>query len=864
MRLTLQKVILSIIIIFTRQDVTAQTNSFPIYYSPVDMPASLKTNYYGQFDTKSLAEDLAALLQQSTKQSFIVMPYKPGITKGIFLLLDSSTTYSSNETGIVESDGKNFIRIKAKYTTGISYAMYSWLEKLGFHFYLPGDEWTTIPSISSVFITGSFKKNYKPFFRLRMFNASGGIFAVKGLDDHSQNEKDWQLWYRRNRMGCDYISIDGHIGEWFNIVHKKEIESDPTILAPSNGKRQYNIEGKLDPTNKKAVTLFSDWIVDESRINQKKMPAFLPYKKYYSVDPGDGLNYCHTTECEDQFKSVSDQVFSIANETARKIKLVDDRSGVSLLAYTERADTPAIHIDPNVHVMVVPTAFQSVCMPTQLMQRWVKKTKNISQYDFLNIGVWAYDAPFFNLNQYHHYLRFVRSLGIEGMSFETSLSKFSSGIQQYFILKFLCDPYQSADKLLDEFCNNNFEKAAIPVKKLLKEWYFSNTHLNTGYDKGSFYEDELGRFTGYLIEAENIAGSNIAVKKRIEELKAYTIYLCMFYELFTDMKNIQSFTENPSLRSDKAEELLTFTWQMYSSKIFHNTQLNDMLKQYVNENKKAIWDFRNSDHFKGINENASMVIKKQFELIKQKYLPASLPLYPVTAAFLSANTKYSADSILITTTDETSFGNYSYGLQFYCAQPGTLQIRYQAGSSLNKPNKKDKIAIIGVEAADYRFIKNDIVYNENSHGVFNYRLPEKGFYKLFLSQFNATHISYIIYPGRNLFYHDKRVILMNGLLMQDNSEKNHFSNKHLAFIAPVSDSIYFSNLYWNCNNTIHLFSESGKNIPVNSKKQPFLNAAAIPKEQQTGFLFFDNSIFRWPPVLKNATPCYFFLKYPLK
>jgi len=850
--------------IFLTLEIEAQTNNFNIYYSPVDMPAALKTNYYGQFDTKIMAEDLAALLGQATGQSFTAIPYKQDADKGIFLLLDSTSTYSSNETGMLESDGRNFIRIKARYTTGISYAMYSWLEELGFHFYLPGDEWTIIPPLRSVFNKNILKKTYKPYFRLRMFNASGGIFPVKGLDENSANEKDWKKWYMRNRMGCDYISIDGHIGEYFNIVHKKEIEQDPTILAPTNGKRQYNEEGKLDPTNKKGVALFSDWIVEESKINQKRMPSFLPFKKYYSVDAGDGLNYCHTPECESQFRSVSDQVFSIANETARKIKLSDERKGVSMLAYTERADTASISIASNVHVMVVPTAFQSVSTSTELMQRWAKKTKNISQYDFLNIGVWAYDEPFFNLYQYHNNLKFIKSLGIEGMSFETSLSKFASGIQQYFILKFLCDPYQSADALLDEFCNNNFEQAASPIKKLLKEWYFSNIHLNTGFDKSSFNEDELGRFVKYILDAEATAGISNAAKKRIEELKAYTIYLCKFYEMFTDLKNLQAFTENPSLRSDKAEELLTYTWQMYNSKIFHNTQLNDMLKKYVSDNRKQLWDFRKSDHYKGITDNAANVIKTQFEIIKKKYLPAAVIFSPLTDEFLAANVKYSADSIRISTIDELAFGNYNYAIQFYSSQPGLLKISYRADSSIKKTNNQNKIAIIGVESADYSFIKNDFIYKENSNGTITYHIPAKGRYKLYLSQYNATHISYIIYPGKKLFYLEKRTILMNGLSLQDNADKRSYPNKYLAFIAPSADSLYFSNLYWSCTNSIKLYSDSGKDIPVNSSRQPFVNTAALSKHNRGRFIFFENSIFRWPPVLKNAYPCYFFLKYPFK
>ncbi len=859
----MKKILCCIPILFFLEAASAQEPMTPIYYTVLEMPVSMRQQYYGRFDTKLLAEDLAGLLYRATGKQFSPVPNKPGATKGIFLLIDSSSTYSSNETGIVESDGKSFLRFKARYTTGISYAMYSWLEQLGFRFYLPGGEWTIIPALRSIFKKTLTKKIYKPHFPLRMFYASGGIYAVKGLDENKQSEKDWQQWYQRNRMGSDYLRIDGHIGELFNIVHQKEIEKDSTLVAPFNGKRQYSTGSKLDPTNKRGVALFSDWIVSEFKKEQKTFPGFLPLKKYATADPGDGLNYCHTPACETAFRSVSDQSFSIINETARKIKEVDARAGVSTLAYTERADTPSLRIEPNVHVMVVPTAFQSVSTSSELMLRWAKKTKNISQYDYLNIGVWAYDKPFFNLYQYHHKLRFLQRLKIQGMSFETSLSKFASGIQQYFILKFLCDPYSSIEKVLNGFCRDNFGNAAAPIKKLLKEWYFSDVHLYTNYDKPVFYEDELGRFIKYLLDAENTAGLTTAIKKRIEELKGYTIYLCKLYELFAELKSLAAMATDPSLKTDKAEEILTYTWQLYHTKIFHNTQLNDMLKQITSDAERGKWNYSEGTTFRGIAENASSIIHSGFEFVRKKYLPFAVPDYPVTDAFLGAAAKYSADSIRISTMDETGFGNFVYPLSFYCAAPGPLKIIYQTDSSKGK-NSTGKTAIVSVESADYTFIKTNFIYKENSTGTINYFLPSKGHYKLYLSQYNATHVNYVIYPGRNLFYHNKKSIMMNGIVMQENPEKNNYPNKRIAFYVPAVDSIFFSNLYYGSSNTSRLYTVSGINIPVKENKQSFYNAAAIPPVSKNSFIFYENGVYRWPPVLKNTPPYYFFLKYDVK
>ncbi|MFT3908782.1 MAG: DUF4838 domain-containing protein [Ferruginibacter sp.] len=855
----MKKIFLNLFFIFFLQHVQSQT-SIPIYYCPVNMPASMQSNYYGLFDTRLLATDLAGLLKQATGQTFIPTIYDPAATSGIFLLLDNNTVIG-NEAGIVDADGKNVVRITAHYTTGISYAMYSWLEELGFRFYLPGDDWIIVPSLKNIFAEKIDKKIFKPYFHVRMFGAS--MPGIKGLDDSLQNNKAWQQWQIRNRMGCDYIKIGGHIGEAFNFQHRKEIESDTSILAPVNGKRQYSAAGKLDPTYKKGIALFSDWIVEEFKKEQSTFPSFLPFKKYFSADAGDGLNYCHTAECERQFKSVSDQVFSIVNETAKKIKLADPAAGVSTLAYAERADTPGIHLEPNVHTMVVASGYQHVTTPAELIKSWAKKSNNISVYDYLNVGFKLNDKPYFNLYRYFNNLEFLKSLNIEGLTIETSYSKFATGIQQYFILKYLCDPYASIDNELDIFCKDNFGNAAVSIKKLFKEWYFSDVHLQTNSDYPSFYEDELGRFVQYISDAENSPGLTSAIKKRIEELKAYTTYLCKYYELFAELKSLQEYKNQPATRVQKAEAVLTYTWQLYDTKIFHNTILNDMLLILLPKDLKEKWNYRRSDHFKKIKTDVASLIKSEFEKTRNKYLPFAEPVYPITDEFLEANIKNSADSIRIVTTDEIAVPYYIYPIQFYCGSPGILKINYQADSSRTK-NKIDKVTIVSVESADYKFLKTDIVYKGNSNGTLIYNIPSKGHYRLYLSQYNSTHTSYVIYPGKNIFYDNKKSIMPNCMLLQDYEKKNYCSNKWLAIYAPPVDSLHFCNFYIESVNTSRFYDATGKALTVRPGKQPFYNSVAVPKNQKDNFLFFENSSYRLPPVLKNTAPYYFFLKYPLK
>jgi hypothetical protein len=834
-----------------------------IYYTAVEMPSGLQNNYYAQYDPKMLALDAAALLQKATGQQFSVMPYRKGVTAGIFLMLDSTYQQKSNEAGTLDSDGKSFIRIRARYATGLSYTLYSWLQEMGFRFYLPGEEWTYTPAIKKIFSKKIKSKLYQPAFKMRMMGASGGIYAVKGIDEKMQNAADWRRWHQRNRMGCDYVGVDGHIGEYFNIVHKKEIESDSLIIAPVNGRRRYSTAAKLDPTYKKGVQLFAEWISKEARLQQKNQVPFLPLKKYYTADAGDGLDYCHTEACEAAFRSVSDQSFSIVNAAAEKIRTVDSRLGVSSMAYTERADTPSISIAPNVHVMVVPGAFQSVSTAAELMLRWSKKHNKISQYDYLNIGVWAYDMPFFNLSQYHSYLQFLQRLKVEGLQYETSLSKFASGIPQYFILQFLANPYTDINVLLDEFCRKNFEGAAAPVKALLKEWYFSNTHLQTNYDRPAFYSDELGRFFRYMVDAEKTPALSAAARYRITELKAYLIYLCKYYELFADLESLSRIAENKELKSKQTKDLLNFTWQLYQTKIFHNTQLNDVLKQYLNENERAAWDYHKMISLENPVTNTEEFVEQLFVKYKNRYLPQAQDLIKPGDDFMAANIRYSADSFLISTMDETAFGNFVYPLSFYCNGKGTVKISYKTGSSQKAGLVKNKVAMVALESSDYRLIKNTNITSENSEGNIILNIPLKGHYKVYLSQYNATPVTYSIQPRNCLFYLNKKSIMMNGLLLQNNELKEKYPNKFLAIYAPAKDSLYFSNLYHSSNNTSRWFTESGIKLEVKEHKNKFYNAVAIPANRKSPFLFYENIVYRWPPVLKNTADYYFFLRYPL-
>lgn len=843
----------------------AQQKKITIWYTPVQKPTTAWNEYYSYFAPVDIAQDLAGLLRASAGLSCTVMPYDGKSQTGIFLLLDSTKKSLANEAAIVNSDGKTFLKIEARYATGISYAAYTYLEKAGFKFYLPGSKWTVVPQMSTAFMGKITNEQWKPYFKVRTFFLSGAMKQVKDLDPAGNNFKEWNTWYRRNRMGSEYIVMGGHIGEIFNLEHQKEIEKDSMILAPVNGRRSYNTEGKLDPTYEKGVNLFLNWIVQQYKNDNRVVPSYIPVKKYQSVDPGDALNYCHSPECIKKFGSVSNQVFSVANRAAVKFKTIYPGAGVNLYAYTERADTPSIKIEDNVHVCIVAGAFQNVSTPAGLINKWAKKTKHTSIYDYLNICVWNKDHPFFNLGKYFDYLNFVKKSQVEGFTYESGGSTLSAALIQYFVLKYLCDPYADVKKEFDSFCKDIFGNAAEPVKKILQEWYFSEEKTGHTYDHTTFNETEIGRYVQLVQQASNTSGLLDIQKERIFELKAYIVYLAKYYELRGDIEGLYLGGNSAAFIKSKTDEILTYTWMLYPTLLFHNTQLTDLLKGNFAGDAALInkWDYAYSDNFKNITAGAERKVAAEFAKVFEKYNAKAAPYFADAQALLAKAYPYRADTVKLKLIDAVSYGNYRNSMNVYCGAPTKLTIRYTAKMERIPENKTSSIGFIALIKDDYSVITEVPLYASKTSAVISFVLPSKGDYKLYLGQNNATSFDYTILPGNSLIYTNKFVIPMNGILLMDDSDHKYNTNEKMAFYTGNADSIAFSMIYPEKSNWVSIYNSKGVNKVLTVNKPPYHMAAKLDAAEKNSFMYFTNGLFRWPPAFKTIPNYFFYLKFPL-
>jgi Domain of unknown function (DUF4838) len=857
------KIITAALILLAAAGAKAQT--LTIYYTPVKKPVIAWADYYNYFDPETLAGDMAGLLQQATGKKTVTAAYDGKASAGIFLLLDSTAKYSANEAAVVTCNGSSSLRITARYGTGLSYGVYTYLDRLGFKFYLPGAEWTIVPKLSTVYLKPISNEEWKPWFKHRYCAMSGGMPAVKNADDNRQNAVAWFTWYRRNRMGSEYMGIGGHIGELFNMMHQKEIEQDPSLVAPEDGiNRKYSVSAKLDPVNSKGVNMFINWAIEQYKVNGSTTPSYMPWQGFQTVDPGDGLGYCHTPECEKKFKSVSDQVFYIANTAAKKIKSVYPGAGVSLYAYTERTDTPSVKLEPNVHVGIVATAFHNIATPAALIKRWAKKTTNLSIYDYINIGVWNKEEPFFNLDRYFKYLNHIKSLKISGFTFEAGPSMFSGGIPQYFILKYLNEPYADVQKEFDAFCRNCFGTAAAPLNKMMQEWYFSDCKLATVYDQTTFHEDELGRFFNYMEQA-SAAANTPAVQQRLGSLRAYLVYLTKHFEFWNDIKQVGAMQKNPALKKQKAEEMLSYTWKLYNTMIFHNTQLNDVIRGYYPEDAAFMkkWDYNGSTVISDLAKSGSIAaVAGEYQQALKTYLPKAAATYTITDSFLEKAARLTPDSIRLRLIDEDAFAYFRYGLEIYCPAAGNLTVTYNAAKSKRPNDKLPSTGFISVISEDYSYTAENYFQPAKPTGKITFALPKKGRYIITFAQNNSTGIAFTVFPGKNLLYVNKKTIPMNGMMLLDEPDNKYKANKYLALYAPSVDSVYYNLIYPDCANYVQLYNAAGKALVQNNQQSPIHVSAKLAPADRNNFIYMTNGLYRWTPVMKNVPPYYFFLKYP--
>ncbi len=515
----------------------AQTVSYPLQSSQL---------------LKSTAEDVAMLLQKAIAGShFTHAAYNSLPATGIIFIYDSTITH--NQACRVQSDGVHFIKFSASQDNGLCFGVYQYLQTLGFRFYQPGSVWEIIPSLSSAYknidstCTAKFKYNnwfisggHNPWIMDN--NNSYGWDTYFGENGHN-----WALYQRRNGMTGAY-RFAGHRNDIMSGNYFSTIQNNPCYVACYDSSRQASTRSVPDVNNPAAMQLWANTIqqnyVQYRNIILGNTNLYVnQYRNFnYSnfnigIEVPDGAKWGNSFDnsgCSNiGYATESDQHFTLANYTVQKIGDQYPNTRFQLYAYSTHANIPSANLSINekIDVQLVPEVYQHVTSTNGLRKRWYSRTKNVSEYNYLNLADWSGETPDFYLDDFKKTLEVAKANSSQGLMWEASPAKFASLPFLLAAGKNLQDNI-TVDNTLQEFCDNMFGAGGKTIVSLLQLWTDNNKMAG-----GISNRYKLSLYFQKLTEAEQkIQQEPEIVKERLRELKAYLHYMVLYYDWAGDQR----------------------------------------------------------------------------------------------------------------------------------------------------------------------------------------------------------------------------------------------------------------------------------------------------------------------------------------
>ncbi len=717
---------------------------------------------------RSTAEDAAMLLQKAIAGSqFTVGTYTGLPQAGIIFIYDSSI--SKSQYCRVESDGSTFIRFSAAEDNGLCFGIYQYLHDLGYRFYQPGTAWEIIPSLQS-----AFKKTdtaYTTDFKYNSWSISGGHnrWVMDNSNNYGwdtyfgENGHNWALYQRRNGMNGAY-RFTGHRDDVMTGSYLATLQNNPCYVASHDSTRQATLNSVPDVNNGAAMELWANTL-QQKYVQYRNtilgnttlyMDLFRNHNYNHQnigIEVPDAAKWGNTKDnsgCSNLgYAKESDQHFTLANFTMQKISTNFPNLRSQLYAYSTHADVPSpnIQINDRIDIQLVPEVYQNLTSTNGLRNRWYNRTKNISEYNYLNLSDWSGETPAFDLNDLKNTVQIARDKKSQGLMWEASPAKFASLPFLLAVNKSLKDN-TSIEANLEEFCNNMFASAAKDVLNLLK--LMSNNNIMVG---GTSNRYKLSVFFNIMTEAEQkIMQEPAIVKERLQELKAYLHYMVLYFDWAADQRPAD-------VKKDKAAALCIYLAKIHKIQLVNSYFLITTIssKYPRTSNFFGQYNYVNGTAYQG--GNLSLITAAEIE---DNYRNDMAGLSNKVDQFKFEQVASVTDRLdgagLETPKKINVKLNYTNGMdhynrcEFFIKAPakGNFTISYKP--SFDMPGKG--YINFTVESIDKALqIITDITLDKNAPaGSLNIALPNAGNYKITVSSKYKSAADLEIITNKNIFY----------------------------------------------------------------------------------------------------------------
>ena len=716
---------------------------------------------------QSTAGDVAMLLQkalpgsQFTSGVYTVLPQS-----GFIFIYDSTITGS--QACRVESDGAGFIKFSASEDNGMCFGIYQYFQQLGFRFYLPGSIWETIPvlttpykKIDSIY---SFNFKYNGWYlsgghnRWVMDNDNNyGWESYFGLNGHN-----WSLYQRRNGMTGEY-RFAGHRSDIITGNNAATWQNNPCYIASYNNSRAVSSQSVPDVNNAYAKDLWANSIEQKyttyrasvlnnpiAYINQLRG---LNYNSFnVGIEVTDGALWGNTKDnagCINVgYAKESDQSITLANNTAQKIGSKYPNIRFQLYAYSTHADIPSANmpINEKLDIQLVPEVYQNLTSTNGLRNRWYNRTKNVSEYNYLNLSGWSGETPSLDLDALKTTLQIAKDKKSQGLIWEASPAKFAS-------LPFLLAANRSlhnniaVDSTLVEFCNNMFTEAGKIVYSLLQLWT-DNKKLAGGIS--NLYK--LPLYFKLMNEAEQqIVQEPEIVNARLRELKAYLHYTALYYDWAGD--------QGTSAKTSKAAALCLYLAKINKLQLVNSYYLISTISRSYAATSSFYQQYNVINGTAYQNGNLSLITATEIEndfrndltkftgiISKYKFETSDVIASRLDAAGLKIPEKLNVQL------------GYTNGMDYYnrcefsikAPKAGTFTIDYNPNFEMAEKGYIN----FTVESTDRTLdIIEDFSLDRNAKtGSITIRLPAAGNYKLTVCSKYKSSVNLSITTNKNVFY----------------------------------------------------------------------------------------------------------------
>ncbi len=423
---------------------------------------------------------------------------------------------------------------------GTCHAVYDFLERLGFRWYLPTDLGVTYtPSqtlkAADVGVKRAPFMKYRDPFSGTKFPVDFAGDSVKTAPVASISPRDTELWHLRKRAGGERIIICHS----FYTYYKRFWPTRPELFAQGYDEQPpqlcYNNPATLRQVVQDARDFF-DGNRDSAELCSNMPSGFK--SNVFPVFPMDNSSWCKCPQCQSQLKPkaesgpgqfsndrASEYIFGFVNKVAREIQKTHPDKFIGAGTYAEFCYPPK-HLEPNVMVMI--------CLHSRIVY-----APHVMENDQAVLGAWnaahpktpkiiwmyycfpTYEArnqqyrafPGFFANHVRKHMKDFVDAGVYGIFTEPS---YMVNGQQSFLMdqvegditfKLADDPSLDGKILFDEFFERYYGLAAEPMRR----FYLT---VEKAYCDPANYPPKTKHHT------EAIAWGNLGTEERMNELEA--------------------------------------------------------------------------------------------------------------------------------------------------------------------------------------------------------------------------------------------------------------------------------------------------------------------------------------------------------